>query len=271
MTSGKDFFESEEDYRARMSKQADKWTIERVTGEAPEKNLFEGKEEFRDRLGKEAKESAIEGVTGEKPGKGFLESEGDYRKRIAKEANERTIEGIVGEEPSKGFFESEGDYTARIDREAKERIIEEATGSKPSKKFLESEDDYQKRISHRANEARANQGGENIVPKSIKDFLGWAAIVFFVLVYSYKAGKWIQEKIDVMWVNAARSLLARINNDGKPQAPNWKRTFLTSFIASPGYRKGIYVGGTLIIAFAILGAVSIMEKINPILRARGWL
>lgn len=146
------FFESDDDYRDRMEREADEGRIERTTGDAPSQGFFESENRYEDRISREADEDTIEDSTGDKPSQGFFESDDRYTDRIEQEANERTIEDVTGDAPSQGFFESDDKYRDRIEREADESIIERATGEKPSQGFFESDDSYRDRISREADE-----------------------------------------------------------------------------------------------------------------------
>lgn len=150
--SKKGFFESDDDYRERMSREADEGRIERTTGDAPSKGFFESQDDYEERIGREADEETVHDSTGSNPSKGFFESSDDYTDRVEREAHESIIEDVTGSAPSKGFFESQSDYEHRIEREADEATIERATGSAPSKGFFESQSDYEDRISREADE-----------------------------------------------------------------------------------------------------------------------
>lgn len=154
------FFESDDDYRERISLEADEQTIENATGEAPSQGFFEGDDDYRERIRLEADEATIEDVTEEEPSQGFFEKDDDYVERITLEADERIIEDLGEEAPSQGFFESDSAYRERIAIEADECTIEDATGDAPSQGFFESDDDYHDRISKEADEHRADDGDE---------------------------------------------------------------------------------------------------------------
>ena len=117
---GRRFFESEEDYRARIGQEADERTIEESTGSAPSKGFFESVHDYRARIGLEADERTIEGSTASAPSKGLFEDVEHYRGRVNREANERTIEESTGSVPRRGVFETGREYRRRIDLGAKE-------------------------------------------------------------------------------------------------------------------------------------------------------
>jgi hypothetical protein len=146
------FFESDDDYRERMTREADEGRIERTTGDAPSQGFFESDEGYEDRISREADEGVIEDSSGSKPSQGWCESDDRYEERIEREANERTIEDVTGDAPSQCWFESDGHYERRIEREADEATIERSTGEKPSQGWLESDSDYAERISCEADE-----------------------------------------------------------------------------------------------------------------------
>jgi hypothetical protein len=82
------------------------------------KGFFESDENYQARVSQEATELAIEDFTGSSPSKGWFESNEQYRSRISEEANERAIEDSTGAAPSKGWFESDERYHSRISQEA---------------------------------------------------------------------------------------------------------------------------------------------------------
>ena len=161
MSSGQGFFESDDDYRDRVAREADERTIEESTGSAPSRGFFESDDEYRDRISQEANERRIEDSTGSSPSKGWIESDEDYRDRIAREANERTIEDSTGTTPSRGWFESEGDYDIRVRREANEQIIT-GSGASPSRGLFESDHDYRSRIAHEARQVRSSGSSKDV-------------------------------------------------------------------------------------------------------------
>lgn len=155
MSSGQGWFESDEDYRDRVAREADERTIENSTGDAPSQGWFESDESYRERISQEANEHRVEDSTGSAPSQGWFESDSDYRDRIAQEANERTIEASTGTAPKQGWFESDDDYDIRIRKEANEHIIEDDSGSAPKQGWFEGDHDYRSRIAHEARESRA--------------------------------------------------------------------------------------------------------------------
>ena len=155
------FFESDDDYRERTSREADERTIEDSTGSAPSKGWFESDDDYRDRISQEADERTVEDSTGSAPSKGWFESDDDYRDRISQEADERTVEDSTGSAPSKGWFESDDDYETRVRREANEHSIEDDSGSSPKQGWFEGDHDYRSRIAHEARELKARQRAES--------------------------------------------------------------------------------------------------------------
>lgn len=154
------WFESDSDYRDRISREADEHTIESIDGTKPSQGIFESDNDYRDRISLEADELRTEDNTGDRPSQGWFESDDDYSERAEQEANESTIEANTGSAPSQGWFESDDDYRERIDLEANEAVIEESTGSAPSQGWFESDDDYAERIDQEATECQSdNEGG----------------------------------------------------------------------------------------------------------------
>lgn len=155
------FFESDDDYRERTSREADERTIEDSTGSAPSKGWFENDDNYRERISREADERTVEDSTGSAPSKGWFENDDDYRERISREADERTVEDSTGSAPSKGWFEGDHNYETRVRREANEHTIERDTGSAPKKGWFEGDHDYRSRIAHEAREIRARERPES--------------------------------------------------------------------------------------------------------------
>jgi hypothetical protein len=155
-TPSQGFFESDNDYRERIAREADERTIESNTGDEPKQGFFESDDDYRERISEEADESVIEAVTDDAPKQGFFENDDHYRDRISLEADESTIEDSTGDAPSQGFFESDDHYRDRVSVEADESIIEKATGDAPSQGFFESDDSYRERVAEEADEHRAS-------------------------------------------------------------------------------------------------------------------
>jgi len=155
---GQRFFESDDDYRVRMTQEANERIIEQSGGEAPTQRFFESEDDYRSRISLEASERIIEDSDGTAPSQRFFESVDDYRSRISLEANERIIEDSSGSAPSQGFFENDADYRSRLRQEAHERVIEDATGAAPSQRWFEGQGEYRQRTILEAREARANAG-----------------------------------------------------------------------------------------------------------------
>ena len=59
---------------------------------SPKQGWFESDEDYRSRVAREADERTIEDSTGSAPLPGWFESDDSYRERIAREANEHRIE-----------------------------------------------------------------------------------------------------------------------------------------------------------------------------------
>lgn len=155
MSSGKGFFESEEEYRSRISREADEQTIKETTGDRPVKGLFESDDSYVDRISKEANEAIIKDSTGDHPVKGLFESDDSYVDRVSREADEAVIRDSTGDRPVKGFFESDENYDTRIRQEANESILKEKSGERPVKGLFEGDHEYRSRIAHEAREDRA--------------------------------------------------------------------------------------------------------------------
>jgi hypothetical protein len=60
---------------------------------SPTKGWFESDEDYRNRVAREADERTIEDSTGSAPSRGWFESGEDYRNRVAREADEPTFKG----------------------------------------------------------------------------------------------------------------------------------------------------------------------------------
>lgn len=157
MSPTKGWFESDDDYRSRVAREADERTIEDSTGSAPSKGWLENDDDYCDRISRESDEHKIEDSTGLAPSKGWFENDDDYRDRIHRESNERTIEDSTGSAPSKGWLESDDDYDTRIRKESNEQILLDGTGSASKKGWFEGDHDYRSRIAHEAREVRANE------------------------------------------------------------------------------------------------------------------
>lgn len=161
MSSEKGWFESEDEYQARISKEADERTIETSTGSSPAKGWFESDDDYRERISQEANERRIEDSTGSSPSKGWFESDGDYRDRVHREANERAVNDSTGTSPSKGWFESDEDYDTRVRKEANEAVIEADTNLAPKKGWFEDDHEYRSRIAHEARMTRAKESSNS--------------------------------------------------------------------------------------------------------------
>lgn len=155
MTQG--WLENDEDYQARVTREGNEATVERLTGSEPKKGWFESDESYTQRVRDEANAAIIEISTGSEPSKGWFENESDYRSRINFEAQKAGIKDETGEEPKQGWFESDDDYSNRIRHEAYASTIEGHTGDAPSQGFFEGDDDFRRRVSLEAREARAEE------------------------------------------------------------------------------------------------------------------
>ena len=151
------WFESDEDYRSRVAREADEHTIKDSTGSAPSQGWFENDDGYRERIAREANERTIKDSTGSAPSQGWFENDDGYRERIAREANERTIKDSTGSVPSQGWFESAENYDTRIRKEANEHIVTGGTGSSPKQSLFEGYHEYRSRIAHEAREVRARE------------------------------------------------------------------------------------------------------------------
>jgi hypothetical protein len=163
---GQGFFESDDDYRDRIAREADERTVENSTGSAPSQGWLESDDDYRERISIEANERRIEDSSGEAPSQGWLESDDDYRDRISQEANERTIEDATSSAPSQGWLEGDEHYDTRVREEANEHIVESETGSTPKQGWLEGDHEYRSRIAHEAREHRASERSHNAAADS---------------------------------------------------------------------------------------------------------
>jgi hypothetical protein len=155
MSPSKGFFESDDEYKARVAKEADERTIENSTEEASSKGWFESDDSYRSRISREATERRIEDASGSAPSRSFFENGDEYRSRIEREANESTVAKGTGSAPKQGIFETSKEYEVRVRRESNEQTLRDA-GSKPSKGWFEGDHEYRSRIAHEAREARAD-------------------------------------------------------------------------------------------------------------------
>lgn len=150
---GRGWFESDEEYRARITREDYESTIEQSTGLKPKQGWFESEDDYASRIKDEANEAIIENINGDPPSQGWFESDFDYRARITTEAHEAIIEQSRGREPKQGWFETDLDYQQRVRREAYVERITEATGKAPRRGWFESDRDFGDRVSVGAREA----------------------------------------------------------------------------------------------------------------------
>jgi hypothetical protein len=155
------FFESDDDYRDRMEREANEETISRLTGSEPSQGFFESDADYADRVSKEANEHTIQENTGSSPRQSFFESDDAYVDRIEKEANESTVGRSTGGTSRQGIFESDSDYTTRVRKEANENSLTDQSGERPKQGFFEGDYEYRKRINHEANVSRASRKTRN--------------------------------------------------------------------------------------------------------------
>lgn len=158
---GRGWFESEEDYQARVTQEGYESTIERLTGDAPKQGWLESSDDYSSRIRDEASKATIEDATGTSPSQGWFENDSDYRDRLVQEAQEATIERNSGDTPNQGWFESSEDYASRIRHEAYSSEIEAETGEKPRQGFFEGDSDFHGRVSLEAREARVSSKYES--------------------------------------------------------------------------------------------------------------
>ena len=154
---GQGWFESDDDYQQRMSREANEATVERLSGSAPRQGFFESDEDYASRITDEANSAVIEHYSGDSPRQGWLESDSDYRHRIAEEAHESTIESLSGSAPRQGWLEDSDDYRHRIRHEANAALLE-GLGEAARQGWFESDSDFRSRVSLAARELRAEQG-----------------------------------------------------------------------------------------------------------------
>ena len=156
MSTNQGWFESDDDHRNRIAREADERTIEKATESAPSQGWIENDDDYRQRIAQEANEHRIKDSDGSTPSQGWFENDDGYRQRIAQEANEHTIKDSTSSTPSQGWFESGDDYEIRIRKEANEHIVKIGTSSLPRQGWFEGDHDYRSRIAHEAREVRAN-------------------------------------------------------------------------------------------------------------------
>lgn len=154
------FFESDENYHARVTREADEQTIKEVSGSAPSQGFFEPDTAYKDRISTEANERRVEASSGSPPSQGFFESDTTYRSRVAKEANEHEIERATGSSPSQGWFETEKSYETRVRKEANEQTIARTTGQPARQGWFEGDHAYRSRIATEARELRIGGGND---------------------------------------------------------------------------------------------------------------
>ncbi|HYR08728.1 MAG TPA: SH3 domain-containing protein [Longimicrobium sp.] len=156
------WLESDDDYAARIAREADERSVELAKGQKPSAGWLESDEDYARRLRREANESEFELSSGEKPSQGFFESDEDYEKRIGLDARRSVVASQDESKASQGWFEDDGDYRRRIYKEADEAAIERETGSRPSQGLFESDEDYRARIWQEARELRVARDPEDV-------------------------------------------------------------------------------------------------------------
>ena len=179
------FFESDEHYRDRTSREANERVIQDSTGSAPSQGFFEGDDHYRDRIAREASERIIQDSTGSAPRQGFFEGDDHYRDRIAREANEETIRASRGSPSRQGFFESDTAYDTRVRKEANESLVGDIAGTSPKQRWFESDYEYRRRLAHEARESIVRQGRSS--PSSRSDSRGGSS-----RSYSYSSGSQVR-------------------------------------------------------------------------------
>ena len=152
---GQGFFEGDDAYQQRMSKEANEQRIEEATGGKPSQGFFESDDAYRSRITDEAHKSTIESLTGENPAQGLFESDSAYRYRIAQEAHKAILIDSTDEKLSQGLFESDDEYSHRLRHKANEANVRSATGNAPKQGLFESDKDYRGRVSLEAREQAA--------------------------------------------------------------------------------------------------------------------
>lgn len=179
MSQEQGWFESKEDYRSRVAREADENTIERSTGSAPSQGLFENNESYRERIAEEANERTVADSTGSAPSQGWFENNESYRERIAQEANERIVADSTGSAPSHGWFESADDYDVRIRKDANEQLVKDGTGSSPRQGWFEGNHEYRSRIAHQAHGILARDRSDFPIDSTASDNSGYGDDVPF--------------------------------------------------------------------------------------------
>lgn len=161
---GQGWFESDDDYQARMSQESNERRIEEATGSSPTQGWFESDESYSSRISLEANEATISSFTGSDAQQGWFESDSDYRGRVDREAHEATIESYSGSAAQQGWFENNDDYDHRVRHEANEAIVGRYGDGDPQQGWLEGDSDYRRRVSLEARErgstrATSSSGG----------------------------------------------------------------------------------------------------------------
>ena len=153
-------FESDDNYHARVTREADEQTIKEVSGSAPSQGFLESDTAYKDRISTEANERRVEASSGSSPSQGVFESDTTYRSRVAKEANEHEIERATGSSPSQGWFETEQSYETRVRKEANEQTIARTTGQPARQGWFEGDHAYRSRLATEARELRIGGGND---------------------------------------------------------------------------------------------------------------
>jgi DNA-directed RNA polymerase subunit RPC12/RpoP/membrane protein implicated in regulation of membrane protease activity len=198
MGSKQGWFESDPEYRQRITREANERKIEESTGSAPKQGWLESDQDYAERIAREANECVVKDSTGSAPKQGWLESDDDYRQRIGREANERVVEDSTGSTPKRGWLETEADYDVRVRKEANEESIEQHTGAGPKQGWFEGDHDYRARIAHEAREIEASghtSGGSKALDKDALT----GAMVGVVVAIALLALFFLAPSILVIW------------------------------------------------------------------------
>jgi len=155
---GQGWFESDDDYQARMSQESNERRIEEATGSSPTQGWFESDEAYSSRISFEANEATISSFTGSDARQGWFESDSDYRGRVDLEAHEATIERYSGSAAKQGWFENDDDYDHRVRHESNEAIVGRYGDGEPNQGWFEGDSDYRRRVSLEARERGSTSG-----------------------------------------------------------------------------------------------------------------
>jgi len=151
---GQGWFEDDDAYQARMTREANESRIAAASGETPSQGWFESDESYASRISHEANMAGL-ADSDESTGQGWFEGDSAYRDRIAAAAHSRAIEQGSGERPSQGWFESDESYAHRLRHESQLTNVKGGDPGAASQGWFEGDEAYRRRISLRARELDA--------------------------------------------------------------------------------------------------------------------